>query len=211
MIFLQYVKIVQLLNIDKLWGDIMKYFKHEQDMPLHEIKKKDGTLEHLICLESTRHSVWYDINGFHCNEPNCEINNKQIHRKVELNKQETINLNNRLNELEDYTEFEIKNKHTIIDENLKVKNENKEEIKQLKAQLRIELKKELDSKYGQILKDNYKLIIELRNAKSSLVAIMDQYDKMKNNNIKLLDDVTDELKSTDNALSILKILITELK
>ncbi|MFR3737664.1 hypothetical protein [Anaerococcus obesiensis] len=178
---------------------------------MHEIKKKDGTLEHLICLESTRHSVWYDINGFHCNEPNCEINNKQIHRKVELNKQETINLNNRLNELEDYTEFEIKNKHTIIDENLKVKNENKEEIKQLKAQLRIELKKELDSKYGQILKDNYKLIIELRNAKSSLVAIMDQYDKMKNNNIKLLDDVTDELKSTDNALSILKILITELK
>lgn len=177
-----------------------------------------------------------------------------INDKVELNKQEAINLKNKLKQLEDYKELESKNKQAIIDENLKLKakldkdnSRSEEEIKQLEGQLRIELKKELDNKYGQMieeiknetkvtkdekerykkeleeiksktkdnnseeLKENYKLITELRNAKSSLVAIMKQYDKMKSNNINLLDDISDELKSANNATSILKILISELK
>ncbi|UFH65834.1 ParB N-terminal domain-containing protein [Clostridium cadaveris] len=177
-----------------------------------------------------------------------------INDKVELNKQEAINLKNKLKQLEDYKESETKSKQSIIDENLKLKakldkdnSRSEEEIKQLEGQLRIELKKELDNKYRQMieeiknetkvtkdekerykkeleeikaktkdnnseeLKENYKLITELRNAKSSLVAIMKQYDKMKNNNINLLDDITDELKSANNATSILKILIIELK
>lgn len=177
-----------------------------------------------------------------------------INDKVELNKQEAINLKNKLKQLEDYKELESKNKQAIIDENLKLKaklnkdnSRSEEALKQLEGQLRIELKKELDNKYGQMieeiknetkvtkdekerykreleeikaktkddnseeLKENYKLITELRNAKSSLVAIMKQYDKMKSNNINLLDDITDELKKADNATSILKILISELK
>lgn len=34
----------------------------------------DGTLKHIIKEGSRRHVVYYDTNGAHCSEANCEFN-----------------------------------------------------------------------------------------------------------------------------------------
>jgi hypothetical protein len=52
----------------------MKPFNKESDMPLGEIKKEDGTVEHLRCEGSHRHAPYWDSKGMHCSEPKCEIN-----------------------------------------------------------------------------------------------------------------------------------------
>lgn len=60
----------------------MKFFYNEKDMPINEIEKEDGTVQHLICNGSRRHVVSWDSNGTHCNEPRCEIN-KRKHNTIE--------------------------------------------------------------------------------------------------------------------------------
>lgn len=52
----------------------MKFYKDEKDMPIGEIEKEDGMVEHLICDGSRRHVLSWDTNGEHCSEPRCEIN-----------------------------------------------------------------------------------------------------------------------------------------
>ncbi|WP_373206012.1 ParB/RepB/Spo0J family partition protein [Clostridium tertium] len=187
-------------------------------------------------------------------EDNQKIILDIINNKVELNKQEAINLKNKLKEIEEEKEREFKNKQTIIEENARLKakiNENnvksEKEIKQIEGQLRIELKQELNNKYGCIieevknqvkasneekerykkeleelkaktkakdenseeLKENYKLIAELRSISSGLVAISKQYKKMKNNKINISSDILEELEKTRMATSILNNISSE--
>ena len=54
----------------------MKYYELEKDMPIGEIEKEDGTIEHLCCNGSRRHVLWWDTQGTHCSESRCEINHK---------------------------------------------------------------------------------------------------------------------------------------
>jgi hypothetical protein len=55
-------------------GIWVKVFSKEADMPLGEIKKEDGAVDHLICEGSRRHVLHWDMKGEHCGEPKCEIN-----------------------------------------------------------------------------------------------------------------------------------------
>ncbi|MCR1952893.1 hypothetical protein NSA50_17975, partial [Clostridium sp. DSM 100503] len=150
---------------------------------------------------------------------------------------------------------EFKNKQAIIEENARLKakvNENnvknEEEIKQIEGQLRIEVKQELNNKYGCIieevknqvkasneekerykkeleelkaktkvknensegLKENYKLISELRSISSGLIAISKQYKKMNDNNINISSDILEELKKAIMATSILDNIASKL-
>lgn len=178
-----------------------------------------------------------------------------INDKVELNKKEAIDLKNKLKEIEEEKEKELQARQSIIEENARLKakvNENnaknEEEIKQIEGQLRIELKKELNNKYGimieevkneakasneekerykkeleelkaktkskdensEEIKENYKLITELRNVYSSLIALMRQHDKMKKNNINFSQDILDDLRKANNAKSILSNIADEI-
>lgn len=178
-----------------------------------------------------------------------------INNKIELNKKEAIELKNKLKQIEEEKESEFKSKQAIIEENTRLKakvNENniknEEEIKQIKCQLRIELKQELNNKYGVMieevksqakasneekerykkeleeikaktkakdenseeLKENYKLITELRNVHSSLTALIQQYNKMKKNNINFSQDILDDLRKVNTAASILTNLISSI-
>jgi len=177
-----------------------------------------------------------------------------INSKVELNKKEAIDLKNKLKQIEEEKEREIKTRQSIIEENARLKakvnennSKNEEAIKQIEGQLRIELKKELDNKYGYMIeeikneakssneekkrykreleeikaktkakdenseeiKENYKIITELRNIYSSLTALMRQHDKMKKNNINFSQDILDDLRKANNAKSILSNLASE--
>lgn len=188
-------------------------------------------------------------------EDNQKIILDIINNNVELNKQEAINLKNKLKEIEEEKEREFKNIQAIIEENARLKakvNENnvksEEEIKQIEGQLRIELKQELNNKYGCIieevknqakasneekerykkeleelkaktkakdenseeLKENYKLIAELRSISSGLVAISKQYKKMKDNKINISSDILEELEKTRMATSILNNISNEI-
>jgi hypothetical protein len=58
----------------------MKSYSKESDMPFGEIKKGDGTVEHLICEGSRRHVLSWDAKGEYCSEPRCEIN-KRLEKK----------------------------------------------------------------------------------------------------------------------------------
>lgn len=35
---------------------------------------EDGTVKHIICEGAHYHVLWWDGQGTHCTEPNCEIN-----------------------------------------------------------------------------------------------------------------------------------------
>lgn len=59
----------------------MKSYKTQTDMPIGELEKENGTVEHLVCQGSRRHVISYDTNGEHCSEPKCEINYKQNKKK----------------------------------------------------------------------------------------------------------------------------------
>lgn len=40
------------------------------------IKNKDGTIKHVHKDGARYHVLWYDSDGAHCTEPNCEINKR---------------------------------------------------------------------------------------------------------------------------------------
>ena len=56
----------------------MKYYGEESKMPIGEIPKGDGTVEHLACPGSKRHVLHYDEDGIHCSFKNCEYNHNSI-------------------------------------------------------------------------------------------------------------------------------------
>ena len=51
-----------------------RYYSKEEDIPLCEIEKDDGMVEHLLCYGSRRHVVSYSENGCRCSVNRCEIN-----------------------------------------------------------------------------------------------------------------------------------------
>lgn len=188
-------------------------------------------------------------------EDNQKVILEIINDKVELNKQEAIDLKNRLKQIEKEKENELESRQAIIEENARLKakvNENnakiEEEIKEIEGQLRIELKQELNNKYDCIIeevksqakasneekerykkeleeikakakedknnsdeiKENYKLITDLRSVSSVLVSIMKQYRKMKDNNLNISSDILDELEKAKMATSVLSNLTNEI-
>lgn len=42
------------------------------------LKNKDGTLKHIRTEGARYHVLWYDDQGIHCSEPNCEVNRREI-------------------------------------------------------------------------------------------------------------------------------------
>lgn len=61
----------------------MKRYESEKDMPIGEIEKGNGTVEHLSCHGSRRHVLWWDSQGEHCTEPRCEVNHRsKIDKKI---------------------------------------------------------------------------------------------------------------------------------
>ena len=89
----------------------------------------------------------------------------------------------------------------------KASNEEKERYKKELEELKAKTKAKDES--SEEIKENYKLITELRNVYSSLIALMRQHDKMKKNNINFSDDILDDLRKVNNAKSILSNLSNE--
>ncbi len=130
-----------------------------------------------------------------------------INDKVELNKKEAIALKNQLKEIEEEKEKELKARQSIIEENARLKakvNENnaksQEEIKQIEGQLRLELKKELNNKYGVMIEE----------VKSQAKASNEEKERYK----KELEELKAKTKAKDENSEELKEnykLITELR
>jgi len=135
--------------------------------------------------------------------------------KNELNKSENKS-DEKIKELEGQLRVELKkeldNKYSCIIEEVKneakANNEEKErykkELEELKAKTKIKDENSIE------LKENYKLITELRNIYSSLLSLMRQHDKMKKNNINFSEDILDDLRKVNNAKSILSNLTYEI-
>ena len=130
-----------------------------------------------------------------------------INDKVELNKKEAIALKNQLKEIEEEKEKELKARQSIIEENARLKakvNENnaksEEEIKQIEGQLRIELRKELNNKYGVMIEE----------VKSQAKASNEEKERYK----KELEEIKAKTKAKDENSEEIKEnykLITELR
>lgn len=130
-----------------------------------------------------------------------------INDKVELNKKEAIDLKNKLKEIEEEKEKELKARQSIIEENARLKakiNENnaknEEEIKQIEGQLKLELKKELNNKYGVMIEE----------VKSQAKASNEEKERYK----KELEEIKAKVKAKDENSEEIKEnykLITELR
>ena len=90
---------------------------------------------------------------------------------------------------------------------------HKEEKEKLKAELEeIKSKTKDDSNFNSDeIKENFKLISELRNVSSNLVAISKQYKKMENKKIPISNDILEALNNTLMSTSILRNLENKFK
>ena len=90
---------------------------------------------------------------------------------------------------------------------------HKEEKEKLKAELEeIKSKTKDDSNFSSDeIKENFKLISELRNVSSNLVAISKQYKKMEDKKIPISNDILEELDKSIMATSILNKLKAKIK
>ncbi|MBS6502938.1 MAG: ParB N-terminal domain-containing protein [Clostridium sp.] len=106
---------------------------------------------------------------------------------------------------------ELNNKYGCIIEEVKnqakASNEEKERYKKELEELKAKTKAKDEN--SESLKENYKLITELRSISSGLVAISKQYKKMKNNKINISSDILEELEKTRIATSILNNISSE--
>lgn len=141
-------------------------------------------------------------------------------RNNKIISEEILKLKNELNKNENKSEEEIKqlegqlrieltkeldNKYACIIE--EVKNEakfNNDEKERYKKELEeIKAKAKEDKNNSDELKENYKLIADLRSVSAGLVSIMKQYRKMKDKNINILSDIAEELEKARMATSVL--------
>lgn len=90
---------------------------------------------------------------------------------------------------------------------------HKEEKEKLKAELEeIKSKTKDDSNFSSDeIKENFKLISELRNVSSNLVAISKQYKKMENKKIPISNDILEALNNALMSTSILRNLESKFK
>lgn len=102
-------------------------------------------------------------------------------------------IKNILNQIKEEKESKLKSKQSRIKENARIKAKiNTNNVKS-----------------EEEIKENYKLIAELRNIYSILNALMRQHNKMKKNNINFFQYILNDLRKINNTKSILSNLNSE--
>ncbi|MBO3338536.1 ParB N-terminal domain-containing protein [Clostridium perfringens] len=138
-------------------------------------------------------------------EDNQKIILELINSNVNLSKNEAIELKNKLKKIEEEKALEYKEREKLIQENSTLKNKlnsniekTNEERKELEGQLRIELEKELESKYADKLNS---IKDEVKKQTDEKAKLKDEISKLKANAPK---DVTTEFKENITLIQNLK-------
>lgn len=153
-------------------------------------------------------------------EKEIEFKNKQAIIEENARLKAKVNENNVKNEeeikqIEGQLRIEVKqelnNKYGCIIEEVKnqVKASNEEKERYKKELEELKAKTKAKDENSEVLKENYKLISELRSISSGLIAISKQYKKMNANNINISSDILEELKKAMMATSILDNIASE--
>lgn len=128
-----------------------------------------------------------------------------INSNVNLSKNEAIELKNKLKKIEEEKALEYEEREKLLQENSTLKNKlnsniekTNEEIKELEGQLRIELEKELESKYADKLNS---IKDEVKKQTDEKAKLKDEISKLKANAPK---DVTTEFKENITLIQNLK-------
>lgn len=138
-------------------------------------------------------------------EDNQKVILELINSNVNLSKNEAIELKNKLKKIEEEKALEYKEREKLIQENSTLKNKlnsniekTNEERKELEGQLRIELEKELESKYADKLNS---IKDEVKKQTDEKAKLKDEISKLKANAPK---DVTTEFKENITLIQNLK-------
>ncbi|ELC8341111.1 ParB N-terminal domain-containing protein [Clostridium perfringens] len=138
-------------------------------------------------------------------EDNQKVILELINSNVNLSKNEAIELKNKLKKIEEEKALEYKEREKLIQENSTLKNKlnsniekSNEERKELEGQLRIELEKELESKYADKLNS---IKDEVKKQTDEKAKLKDEISKLKANAPK---DVTTEFKENITLIQNLK-------
>ncbi|ELC8392173.1 plasmid partitioning protein ParB [Clostridium perfringens] len=138
-------------------------------------------------------------------EDNQKVILELINSNVNLSKNKAIELKNKLKKIEEEKALEYKEREKLIQENSTLKNKlnsniekSNEERKELEGQLRIELEKELESKYADKLNS---IKDEVKKQTDEKAKLKDEISKLKANAPK---DVTTEFKENITLIQNLK-------
>ena len=138
-------------------------------------------------------------------EDNQKVILELINSNVNLSKNEAIELKNKVKKIEEETAREYKEREKLIQENSTLKNKlnsniekTNEERKELEGQLRIELEKELESKYADKLNS---IKDEVKKQTDEKAKLKDEISKLKANAPK---NVTTEFKENITLIQNLK-------
>ncbi|AQW26403.1 ParB N-terminal domain-containing protein [Clostridium perfringens] len=138
-------------------------------------------------------------------EDNQKVILELINSNVNLSKNEAIELKNKLKKIEEEKALEYKEREKLIQENSTLKNKlnsniekTNEERKELEGQLRIELEKELESKYADKLNS---IKDEVKKQTDEKAKLKDEISKLKANAPK---NVTTEFKENITLIQNLK-------
>ncbi|EOU2001770.1 chromosome partitioning protein ParB [Clostridium perfringens] len=138
-------------------------------------------------------------------EDNQKVILELINSNLNLSKNEAIELKNKLKKIEEEKALEYKEREKLIQENSTLKNKlnsniekSNEERKELEGQLRIELEKELESKYADKLNS---IKDEVKKQTDEKAKLKDEISKLKANAPK---DVTTEFKENITLIQNLK-------
>ncbi|XZH96541.1 ParB N-terminal domain-containing protein [Clostridium perfringens] len=138
-------------------------------------------------------------------EDNQKIILELINSNVNLSKNEAIELKNKLKKIEEEKALEYKEREKLIQENSTLKNKlnsnlekTNEERKELEGQLRIELEKELESKYADKLNS---IKDEVKKQTDEKAKLKDEISKLKANAPK---NATTEFKENMTLIQNLK-------
>ncbi|WP_419867707.1 ParB N-terminal domain-containing protein [Clostridium perfringens] len=138
-------------------------------------------------------------------ENNQKVILELINSNINLSKNEAIELKNKLKKIEEEKELEYKEREKLIQENSTLKNKlnsnlekTNEERKELEGQLRIELEKELESKYTNKLNS---IKDEVKKQTDEKAKLKDEISKLKANAPK---NVTTEFKENITLIQNLK-------
>ncbi|XZI48382.1 ParB N-terminal domain-containing protein [Clostridium perfringens] len=138
-------------------------------------------------------------------EDNQKVILELINSNVNLSKNEAIELKNKLKKIEEEKALEYKEREKLIQENSTLKNKlnsniekTNEERKELEGQLRIELEKELESKYADKLNS---IKDEVKKQTDEKAKLKDEISKLKANAPK---NVTTEFKENMTLIQNLK-------
>ncbi|MBS6503653.1 MAG: ParB N-terminal domain-containing protein [Clostridium sp.] len=167
--------------------DLKNKLKEIEEEKEREIKSRQSIIE-----ENARLKAKVNENNVKIEE---EIKQIEWQLRIEVNQE----LNNKYGGIIE----EVKNQ-------VKASNEEKERYKKELEELKAKAKAKAKDENSEELKENYKLISELRNVHTSLIALMRQHDKMKKNNINFSQAILDDLRRVTSAKSILSNLIDEI-